>query len=89
MGCLVVTGTTGRTSCGTPERLRPSPTYNATATVYNAARSTSNFPKLCRVRAVTERGLVDTLAVKWYAVVRRLAAITRSRPYGRCSFDLR
>ena len=29
-GLLVVTGTTGRTSCGTPERLRPSSTFHAT-----------------------------------------------------------
>ena len=54
-GLLVVTGTTGHTSSGTPERLRPSAHLQRNATVYNAARSTSNFPQLCRVRAVTER----------------------------------
>ena len=62
MGCLVVTGTTGRTSCGTPERLRPSIHYPLYATAYSAARSTSNLPPLCSDYA----RFVATSSIQWY-----------------------
>ena len=40
LGSLVVTSTTGRTSCGTPERHRPSFHFPRNATACNAARPT-------------------------------------------------
>ena len=47
-GLLVVTGTAGRTSCGTPERLRPSTHLQRHATAHSAARFTST-PLTCLV----------------------------------------
>ena len=51
-GLLVVTGTTGRTSCGTPERLRPSIHYPLYATAHSAARANHHVPHWCCILAV-------------------------------------
>ena len=53
-GLLVVTGTTGRTSCGTPERLRPSIHHPLHATAHSAARANHHGPHLCWQRSCTE-----------------------------------
>ena len=47
-GLLVVTGTTGRTSCGTPERLRPSIHHPLYATAHSAAQTIFHLPQWSR-----------------------------------------
>ena len=48
VGCLVMTGTTGRTSCGTPERLRPSFPLHRYATARSAAQTILHLPQWSR-----------------------------------------
>ena len=47
-GLPVVTGTTGRTSCGTPERLRPSIHHPLYATAHSAAQTIFHLPQWSR-----------------------------------------
>ena len=59
-GLLVVTGTTGRTSCGTPERLRPSIRHPLNATAHSAARANHHVPQWCCILAEVVYGTVAT-----------------------------
>ena len=70
----VSSGTTGRTSCGTPERLRLSTHLQHNDTAHSAARSTSNFPQLRRLLPVDHpRGSVARVVTVWRHVADVLA----------------